>query len=98
MLIVFVVFVVGFLLVVWGDRLLEALYRNQGAEIVQRKQELLTPCFWIVMSLGVLAMDIMEMLQGVVEGIRIGVLTRAQHPVLFWAITLRRLGKTARGK
>ena len=88
MTVALLIFMFGFLLVLQGNRALSALYRKQGAAVVGRKQRLLTPWFWIIMGLGLLAVDLIQMRQGVVQGVRIGILTRADHPWLFWGITV----------
>lgn len=73
---------------IWGDRLLAGLDKNHGPEAVQRKQQLVAPWFWISIGGACLAMCVIEMRAGVVKGVRLGTIPRAEHPVWFWGITM----------
>lgn len=87
MVIASILFTISVLLVIFADRLFAFARRNRDAAFLSRTQIVATPLFWTAMGGACLAMSIIEMRMGIIQGVRIGVIPRAEHPIWFWGIT-----------
>lgn len=87
MVIASIIFTIGVLLVLIGDRLFAVARKNRDTAFLLRTQQVITPLFWITMGGACLAMSVIQMRIGVVKGFRIGIVPRAEHPFWFWGFT-----------